>query len=117
MVSETLVSIRVACPGCLAGLSYPDNAGGKIRSCPKCEAEFLIPFPSEHPTPLPEPISDRTPIPSTDPRPTPRPVYKQTQSHKSSHSTKHRSGDRHRSRVKIRKKSNTPINPLYLAVG
>ena len=114
------MSIRVACPGCLAALSYPDGAGGKRRSCPKCEAEFLIPIPSEHPTPLPDPVSDRTPIPSSDPRdprPTPRPIYKQTKLSEESRSTKHRSGDRHRTRVKVRKKSNTSINPVYLAVA
>lgn len=111
------MSIRVACPGCLAALSYPDGAGGKIRSCPKCEAEFLIPYPSAHPTPLPEPVSDRTPVPAPDSRPTPRPVYKQSRPADESRSTKHRSGDRHRSRVKIRKKSNAPVNPVYVALG
>jgi hypothetical protein len=111
------VSIRVACPGCLAALSYPDKAGGKIRSCPKCEADFLIPFPSEHATPLPEPASDHTLIPSNDPRPTPRPIYKQSKLSEESRTSKRRSGDRHRTRVKVRKKENAAINPVYLAVG
>lgn len=111
------MSIRVACPGCLAALTYPDGAGGKRRSCPKCEAEFLIPIPSENPTPLPEPIFDRTPIPSTDPRPTPRPIYMQSKLSEESRSTKHRSGDRLRTRVKVRKKLKASINPVYLAVG
>jgi hypothetical protein len=111
------VSIRVACPGCLAALSYPDGAGGKIRSCPKCQAEFLIPIPSEHATPLPDPVSDRTPIPSTDPRPTPRPIYKQPKFTEESRTTKHHSGDRHRTRKKVRKKSSASISPIVIALG
>lgn len=114
---ESFVSLRVACPGCLAALTYPDNAGGKIRSCPRCQAEFLIPIPSEYSTPLPEPISGRTPIPSTDPRPTPRPIYKQSKLTEESRTTKHRSGDRHRSRVKVRKKSASTVNPAYVLLG
>lgn len=111
------MSIRVACPGCLAALSYPDKAGGKVRSCPKCEADFLIPMPSEHSTPLPEDVANLTPFPSSDPRPTPRPIYKQPGPSRETRSESRQSGDRHRSRVKVRKKKNTPINPAYLVGG
>jgi TM2 domain-containing membrane protein YozV len=73
--------IRFACPGCSAVYTVDATKGGKTGKCPKCQSQFIIPFPEGGAAPAPEPprlptpaVNDSFPAPIPQPPVPPPPV-------------------------------------------
>ena len=45
--------IRFSCPSCRASLKVAHSKVGRLVTCPKCAADFVVPDPNA-PTPVPE---------------------------------------------------------------